>query len=165
MNIEKQVEKFKSRNVQIMKKILQKLHVQRKIWKGHNKNSLCWAFYCVNDGKKVEVRSCQIMKCILCYDNAINIINPKTKNKKGLIIYYKTYGIIVLKKHVSAYHSIIAKKFEEEINNEITKNVERQLTKKGPNVPANAISTFFIVKKPFKKDDAWEKHFCKTLAF
>jgi hypothetical protein len=105
-----------------MNKILQNLHVHRKIWKNHNKNSLCWAFYCVNDGKKVETRSRQVMKCILCYDNVINILNPRTKKRKGLITYYKTYGIIVLKKHVSAYHSIIAINFRKEINNEITKN-------------------------------------------
>jgi hypothetical protein len=40
---------------QIMKKNLQKLHVQRKIWRGHNIIFLCWAFYYVNDGKEVEV--------------------------------------------------------------------------------------------------------------
>jgi hypothetical protein len=40
-----------------MKKNMQKLHVQRAIWKGHNKKKLCWAFYCVNDGKEVETRS------------------------------------------------------------------------------------------------------------
>jgi len=95
-----------------MKKSLQKLHVQRKIWKGHIINSLCWAFYCVRDGKEVEVASHQIMKCILCYDNAENIHNPRIKKRKRLITYYKTYGIIVAKKHVDANHCIIAKKFE-----------------------------------------------------
>jgi hypothetical protein len=39
--------------------------------------------------------------------------------------YYKTYGINAHKKHVDAYHSIIVKKFEEEINNEIIRNVEK----------------------------------------
>jgi len=33
---------------------LQQLHVQRKMWKGHNRNALCWSFYCVNGGKDVE---------------------------------------------------------------------------------------------------------------
>jgi hypothetical protein len=40
-----------------MKKFLQRLHVQRKIWRGHNRNSLCWAFDYVNDGKEVEATS------------------------------------------------------------------------------------------------------------
>jgi hypothetical protein len=66
----------------------------------------------VNDGKEVEIASHQVMKCILCYDNIVNISNPRTKERKGLITYYKTYGIIVLKKHVDANHFIIAKKIE-----------------------------------------------------
>ncbi len=53
MNIEKHVEKVESGNVQtkntrvekngeqIMKNILQKLYVQRNIWRGCNMNSLC----------------------------------------------------------------------------------------------------------------------------
>jgi hypothetical protein len=70
-----------------------------------------------------------------CYDNVIHIPNLRTREKKSLITYYKTYNIIALKKHsVDANHSIIAKKFEEEINNEITRSVERQPTKKRPNV-------------------------------
>jgi hypothetical protein len=70
------VEKIKSENVQtknkrieeneekLMKKSLQKLHVQRKHWRGHIINFLCWAFYCVNHGKEIEVASHQVMKCI-----------------------------------------------------------------------------------------------------
>jgi hypothetical protein len=108
-----------------MKKNLQKLHVQRKNWRGHNLKKIFWAFYCVNDGKEVEATSHKIMKCISCYDNIVNIPNPRTKERKGLIIYYKTYGIIDLKKHVYANHFIIVKKFEEEINNEIIRNVEK----------------------------------------
>jgi len=37
------------------------------------------AFYCVNDGKEVEAASHQVMRCILCYDSAINIPNARTK--------------------------------------------------------------------------------------
>jgi hypothetical protein len=92
MYIEEHVERIKSGNVQIensrvekngeQNKIkLQKLHVQRKIWRGHNRNSLCWAFYCVNDGKKVETISHQVMICILCYDNVVNSPNPRTKER------------------------------------------------------------------------------------
>ncbi len=50
----------------------------------------------MNDGKEIEATSHQVMKCILCYDNAINIPNARTKEIKGLINYYKTYGIIAL---------------------------------------------------------------------
>jgi hypothetical protein len=105
----------------------------------------------VNDGKEVEFSSHQVMRCILCYHNAINILNPRTKQRKGLITYYKTYGITALKKHVDVNHYVIVKKFEEEIDNEIIKNVERQHVKKRPNVPTNAISTFFCCKRTFRK--------------
>ncbi len=69
----------------------------------------------MNDGKEVEVASHQVMRCILCYDNAINISNPITKERKGLITYYKNYGIITLKKHVDAYHFIIAKNLKKKL--------------------------------------------------
>jgi len=85
----------------------------------------------VNDGKEVEIASHQVMKCILCYDKVINIFNPRTKERNGLITYYKNYGITIFKKHVNANHFIIAKKFEE-INNEIIRNVEKQPAKKRP---------------------------------
>jgi hypothetical protein len=37
------------------KKNIQTLHIQRKIWKSHNKKSICWDFYCVNDDKGVDL--------------------------------------------------------------------------------------------------------------
>ncbi len=90
------------------------------------------------------------MKSILCYHNVVNILNPRTK-ERGLKNYYRTYGIIALKKHVDVDHSIIVKKFEEVINNEIIGSVEKQPTKKRPNVPRSAISVFFCYKKTFQK--------------
>ncbi len=105
----------------------------------------------MNDGKEVETTSHQVMGCNLCYDNVENTPNPRTKERKGLIIYYKTYGIFVLKKHVNADHFVIVKKFEEEINNEIIRNVEKQHVKKRPNVPTSAISAFFCCKKTFQR--------------
>jgi hypothetical protein len=51
----------------------------------------------VNDGKEVEGVDHLIMRCILCYVDPINVPNPITKKTKGLITYYKTYGIIALK--------------------------------------------------------------------
>ncbi len=123
MNIEEYVKREKCANVQIYKKnskkcgkdndfFLQELHIQKKMWGGHNKNVLCWAFYCVSDGKEVEKVSHQIMRCILCYVKLVNVLNLRTKERKGFITYYKTCGITTLKKHVGAYHSIITKKIE-----------------------------------------------------
>jgi ribosomal protein L4 len=79
---EEHVEILESENVQTKnnrveenEEKLQKLHVQIFFWKGHNMNSLCWAIYCVNDGKEVEVTSHQVMRCILCYHNVVNILS------------------------------------------------------------------------------------------
>jgi hypothetical protein len=38
-----------------MKEILRKLHAQRLFWKPHSIDVLCWAFYCLNDNKKVNL--------------------------------------------------------------------------------------------------------------
>jgi hypothetical protein len=42
----------------------------------------------------------------------------------------KTNGITFLKKNVNTKHSIIYKKFGEEINNPLNRNIKRQLAKK-----------------------------------
>jgi hypothetical protein len=61
----------------------QKLHAQRKTWKGHNWNSICWVYYSVNDDKDVKRGNFQVMKCLLCYTNPVHVFN--IRNKKGLI--------------------------------------------------------------------------------
>jgi hypothetical protein len=48
----------------------------------------------------------QIMRYILCYNNPILNLNPKTKGRRGLIIYNTTNGITTLKKHVNVDYSI-----------------------------------------------------------
>ncbi len=32
-----------------MEKNLEILHTQKKTWRGHDRNAICWAFCCVND--------------------------------------------------------------------------------------------------------------------
>jgi hypothetical protein len=39
----------------------------------------------VNDGKEVEIWFHQVMRCIMCYDNVVNILNSRTKKREGLI--------------------------------------------------------------------------------
>ncbi len=51
----------------------------------------------MNDGKEVEGVNHLIMRCILCYVDHINVLNLIIKKIEGLIKYYKTFGIIVLK--------------------------------------------------------------------
>jgi len=55
---------------------------------------------------KNEVGIPQIMKCIICSSNHVNAHNPSAKERKGLIRYYKTYGMTIFFKHVNANHKI-----------------------------------------------------------
>jgi len=38
------------------------------------------------------------MRCLLCYNAPMNVSNPRTQVRKGLITYYKINGITSLKK-------------------------------------------------------------------
>ncbi len=78
-----------------MEKNFQTFHVQRKIWKKHNMNAIYWAFYYVNDDKKIDPKNPTIMKCLVYYNSPMHVLNPNTK--KNLITYCKTYGTILLK--------------------------------------------------------------------
>jgi hypothetical protein len=55
------------------------------------------------------------MKCHLCYKTLV-LYNPRIKLKKGLISYYKTNGILALKKHMDVKHNLFTKKLDEEVN-------------------------------------------------
>jgi hypothetical protein len=50
--------------------------------------------------------------------------------RKGLISYFKSNGIIDLKKHVDENHHLIASNFKKEVNNNIENLLRRQLAKK-----------------------------------
>jgi hypothetical protein len=49
--------------------------------------------------------------------------------------------------------------FEKEINNETIRTIEKQPTKKRPNVPTSAIFVLFIIKEPFTEDDVQQRDF------
>jgi hypothetical protein len=85
------------------------LHAQKQNMKWSYRYALCWFLYYVNDGKN-KVGIFQIMRCIICYNNHVNAYNPNAKQRKDVITYYKTYEIIILKKHVNVNHEIIFKK-------------------------------------------------------
>jgi hypothetical protein len=97
-------------------KNLKKLYVQITFWRGNSRNALCWAFHYVNDNKEINATTPQTMQCILCHNNPILNVNPKTRASNGLIIYNSYNGIAALRKHVNSYHHNILKKFEEKIN-------------------------------------------------
>jgi hypothetical protein len=89
-------------------------------------------------------------KICTIYNNRVNEPNLSTsKERKSLVTYYKTYGIITLKKHVDAYCGINAKKFEEEINSSMkrsVKKVQETSSEKWPNVFIGAIFYFLDAK-------------------
>jgi hypothetical protein len=83
-------------------------------------------FYYVNDDRKVDLRNPQVMRCLLCYNSLVHTFNPNTKKtKKWFITYYKTPGIIALKKHVDYDHATIVKTFNEKVNALISGPIER----------------------------------------
>ncbi len=125
-----------------------KLRAQSIFWRRNNRNSLCWAFYCVNNNKKMNAITLQIMQCILCHNDSILNVNPKTKARKGLVIHNSSNGISTLKKHVNLDHPNIFLKFEKEINCPLRED-EKQPFKKRPNVSSISISSFFVTKEPF----------------
>lgn len=51
--------------------------------------------------------------------------------RKGLVFYFKSNGITTLRKHtLDVDHRLIAKNFEEEVNNVIKSPMEKNLQKK-----------------------------------
>jgi hypothetical protein len=58
---------------------LKKLHVERVFLRGDSRNTLCCAFYCINDNKEVIIIAPQTMLCIFCHDNPILNVIQKLK--------------------------------------------------------------------------------------
>jgi hypothetical protein len=54
-----------------IEEILKVLQKQVKFWKPWSCNALTWAFFCVNDGKPVDLINAQVMKCIICYNEIV----------------------------------------------------------------------------------------------
>jgi hypothetical protein len=75
---------------------------------------------------------------MICHVNFV-AYNPRTKKRKGIITYFKKNGITTLKKHVDANHDVLAKRFEEEVKFPLRNIVEKQPTKKRPNVSNSKI--------------------------
>jgi hypothetical protein len=97
-------------NEEKMKENFKKLHAQKSSWRGNNRNVLCWAFYCVNDKKEVNITTPQTIHCIFCHSNPILNLNSKIQARKGLILYNTTNNIAKLRKHVNANHSNVLEK-------------------------------------------------------
>lgn len=86
------------------------------------------------------------------YKNPIDSPNSRTKERKVLIKYYKSYGIITLKKHVNVNHGIIAKTFKE--MNSLVWGTRWRGNKWGKgSMCMTMLYNYFGVNYPFKKDD------------
>ncbi len=105
----------------------------------------------------MDVKCFQLMRCIFCYASLILISNAKTQARKGLILYNNANGISALKKHVYAYHCLIAKMFEKEVKNMLKEPYEIQHAKKISHVNGTTIFNFFATKEFYKKDDVQQK--------
>ncbi len=99
---------------------------------------------------------CSIVYCISLV--GFMIINQWTRVMKGLVSYFKSSGIITtLKKHVNVEHGLIAKKFEDEVNNNTKTRMEKKIVKKMPKKFGSAIFNFLGFVDSFKKDNVNKK--------
>jgi hypothetical protein len=80
-------------------------------------------------------------------------LGQKSRLRKGLVFYFTSNGITILKKHVDANQFLIAINFEEEMNINIKNLVERQPPKKKFTINQKGIFKFFGTKDLYKKDN------------
>jgi len=80
-----------------------------------------------------NITTLETMHCILCHNNLILNLNPKTQARKWLIIYNTINGTPALKKHVNSDHSNVLKKIKEEVNCPLNEE-EKQPSKKIQNI-------------------------------
>jgi hypothetical protein len=74
-------------------------------------------YLCIDDNKEIDHDNPQMKDCIFYYNNFVNAYNPIIQARKGIILYYKTNGIIIFSNHVNANHTIIAIFLQEKVNN------------------------------------------------
>jgi hypothetical protein len=75
-------------NEKKMKDNSRKLHAQILFWEANNENALCWAFYCINDNKKIDLIGFQIIRFILCHNSSEN----KSKNSSYESVNHKQHN-------------------------------------------------------------------------
>ncbi len=83
--------------------------------------------------------------------NQVLVYNLKIQARKYLMIYNTTNGITTLKKHVNANHYIIAKMFEEEINNQLKWEVRKQPIEKIKSNTYNSVIVNFLLPNNLSK--------------
>jgi hypothetical protein len=100
------------------------------------------------------------------YNSPIDAYNlVKTQIRKQIIFYYKTNGIMTLKKYMDVDHVMIPKKFEEEIKNLVKHGYLKDNQQKKLNLSSNAIYINLVKKILSKKMMCNKNNSYKTLAF
>jgi hypothetical protein len=139
---------------------LENLRQQRLLWKPHSPTSLTWAFLKVNNNQLVDLDHNQIMGCIFCHVDFVDleILAMHTRCRKGFITYHKTNGITTMKKHVDADHFALMRKLAKDLTIVLTKvPLDQKANKKKAHAFPSTISTqvgfqedlmFFVVKEP-----------------
>ncbi len=81
----------------------------------------------------MDVSVPQLMRYVICYNNLVVsiVFNHGRRLRKGLVFYFKSNGIIALRKHVNANHGLFIETFENELNDNMKSSMKRQITKKG----------------------------------
>jgi hypothetical protein len=72
---------------------------------------------------------------MICHSEYV-LFTSRIKLRKRHTSYFKCNGIITLKKYVDVEHTLLTKKFEEEVNSHMRNGLEIQPTKRRPNVSA-----------------------------
>jgi hypothetical protein len=99
--------------------VLQLLHKQAVKWRPWSRNASSWAFFTVNDNEPVQLEKPQVLRCILCHPEPINLelLAQRTRARKGVITYNKSNGTTAMRKHIESEHAKVAKTYEAEIEN------------------------------------------------
>jgi hypothetical protein len=106
---------------------------------------------------------------MLRYEKPISlaILGQKNMFKKRFISYFKNNEITTLKKHIDGDHYLIARKFEEKVNNNAKSLMELKPTYKEEvySYCTCEIFKFFGAIYPYQKKNIHQKDFLENLGF
>jgi hypothetical protein len=155
-------------------KSLLTLHKQAKFWAAQSRKFDPWVFFVVNNGEVPNCDKIQQLRCNICFPHVgpPSLIEKKTKSKKGIIAFNKSYGIGSVKHHVVALHlDLLLTYVVEHFVHDNIGSQERsdegsrlmQPTKKRTKVTTRVISSFFGTKIPYKRHGEALKLFSEDL--
>jgi hypothetical protein len=109
----------------------------------------------VNDGKKSNPLTTQFMRCLVCHFvyKTCNASNT-TKKWKGTISYNQQHGTTFMKKHILAKHPIVWCRWKIINLSFVMEKQQWEFFFKRSIVGYEAITYYFQLSTPYKKDDA-----------